>query len=130
MGRETIIMKTVYFGHARSFDYEKEWYEPIRNLVLESETEVLLPHDAEGESRSTKELFEKGCDLFVAEVSYPSTGLGMELGYADVFHVPIVCFFKQGVRISNSLKRVTENFIEYSDTSDLQKKLQKIMSSL
>ncbi len=123
-------MKTVYFGHSRSFDFEKEWYEPIRALNFAIGINAIFPHDAQGEGIDTKELFESGCALFVAEVSFPSTGLGIELGYAKMLQVPTVCFFKKGASVSGSIKRITDDCIEYSDTDDLQKKLQKVVSAL
>lgn len=116
-------MKTIYIGHSRNFDYEHELYEPVSELQLDENIRIILPHDEEGEYIKTKELFQNGCDLFIAEVSYPATGLGMELAYADVFKVPIVCFYKTGSKISNSIKNVTERFVEYSDREDLKRKI-------
>ena len=116
-------MKTIYIGHSRSFDYEHELYEPVRQLQLDENIKIILPYEKEGEHVKTKELFQKDCDLFIAEVSYPATGLGMELAYADIFEVPIICFFKSGSKISGSIKGVTNNFVEYVDINDLQMKL-------
>lgn len=122
-------MKTIYFGHSRSFDYKKEWYEPIRELNLPTEIQVIFPHETAGEDFDTRGLFEKGCDLFVVEGSYPSTGLGIELGYARMLSVPIVCFSRKGVQISGSLKRLANQCIEYSDREDLKVKLGKLLES-
>lgn len=123
-------MKTIYIGHSRGFDYENELYEPVRQLQLASDARIILPHEVAAEGVSTKELFQKGCDLFIAEVSYPATGLGMEIGYADMLHVPIVCFYKKGSEISGSLKRVTVRFVEYTDSKDLQEKLSQQITEL
>lgn len=116
-------MKTIYIGHSRGFDYEKELYEPVRQLQLGSDVQIILPHENGATGASTKELFQNGCDLFIAEVSYPATGLGIELGYADMLHVPIVCLSKSGLKISGSLKRLTNRFVEYVDSEDLKEKL-------
>lgn len=116
-------MKTIYIGHSRGFDYEKELYEPVRQLQLGSDVQIILPHENGAVGASTKELFQKGCDLFIAEVSYPATGLDVELGYADMFHVPIVCLSKSGVKVSGSLSRLTDRFVEYTDSEDLKEKL-------
>ncbi len=123
-------MKTIYIGHSRSFNYEKELYAPVHQLQLDKNIEILLPHEEGGKVVDTKELFQKGCDLFIAEVSYPATGLGMEIAYADVFKVPVVCFYKAGGQPSGSLKMVTDRFVEYKDAADLQEKLRIEISSL
>jgi hypothetical protein len=123
-------IKTIYFGHSRFFDYEKEWYEPARSLSLDNDIKTIFPHDAFGEGIDTRELFEKGHVLFVAEVSFPSTGLGIELGYARILRVPIVCFYRTGSAVSGSIRGVTDQCIEYSDTADLQKKLGEYIEHL
>lgn len=42
----------------------------------------------------TKDII-KTCDLMIAEVSLPATGLGIELGWAKAFKVPILCMYLQ-----------------------------------
>lgn len=63
----------------------------------------------------------------IAEVSLPSTGLGIELGWADTFNKPIVCIYKTGSEFSNSLKAISNTFIEYSNTDDLIDRLAKLL---
>lgn len=123
-------MKTIYIGHSRSFDYQKELYVPVRQLQFGSDIQIILPHENGAVGASTKELFQNGCDLFIAEVSYPATGLGMELGYADILHVPIVCLSKSGVKVSGSLSRLTDKFVEYTDSEDLKEKLMREIKEL
>jgi hypothetical protein len=123
-------MKTVYIGHSRGFDYERELYEPVHQLQLDSNIEIILPHENGVSGVSTKELFQNGCDLFIAEVSYPATGLGMELAYADMLHIPIVCFSKSGIKISGSLSRITNRFVEYMDSKDLKEKIMQQIKEL
>ena len=123
-------MKTIYIGHSRGFDYEKELYEPVRQLNLGSDIQIILPHENGAAGASTKELFQNGCALFIAEVSYPATGLGMELGYADMLHVPIVCLSKSGMKVSGSLSRLTDKFVEYTDSEDLKEKLMEEIKEL
>jgi hypothetical protein len=123
-------MKTVYIGHSKNFDFENELYKPVRELELEPDIKIILPHEKGGEHASTKKLFENGCTLFIAEVSHPATGLGIELGYADMLHIPIVCFYKSGSEISNSLQSVTKRFVEYTDSVDLKEKLLKEITRL
>lgn len=55
----------------------------------------------------------------VAEVSYPSTGLGIELGWANNSNRDILCFSHQYATPSSSLKYVSQHFLTYSDPEDL-----------
>ena len=72
----------------------------------------------------------KDSDLFIAEVSFPSTGLGIELGWADSFHKPIICIYSKGSQPSASLKTISRNFIEYLDKTDMIDKLDKAISAI
>ena len=65
-------------------------------------------------------------DIIIAEVSYPSTGQGIELGWADVFKIPIICIYKEGYKYSGSINKLTEKFIVYKNSQDLIKKLERI----
>jgi hypothetical protein len=66
----------VQFGHSKNYDYEKELYEPIQKSNLLKKNEIILPHN--GLPVNSKETLQK-VDIFFAEVSYPATGLGIEL---------------------------------------------------
>ncbi len=75
-----------------------------------------------GMEKITKALI-KNADLVFAEVSYPSTGQGIELGWADMMGKKVVYFYKSGTKPSGALKNLTDNFIEYKDGGDLVAKL-------
>ncbi len=76
---------------------------------------------------NTKEII-KNSDLIIAEVSFPATGQGIEIGWADIFGVPILCVSKEGQKISGSLKYITDKFITYSDSQDFITKLSEFLS--
>jgi len=103
-------------------------YKPVRESVLNKQHEIIFPHEDESSTINTKDVI-KNSDVVFAEVSFPATGLGIELGWADTYAVPIVCFSKTGAKISGSLKFITKNFIEYVDTEDLVEKTQKFLTS-
>ncbi len=112
---------TIYVSHSREFDFEKELYEPIRSANFFKNHTFIFPHE-EGreEPYPTKQFFQSGeCDLILAEVSYPSTGQGIELGWADLLNIPIICHHKDGMRPSQSLSLISSKLIMYTDTSDL-----------
>lgn len=119
----------IYFGHSREFDFEEEYYKPIeRNEILQKET-LLFPHKNganEGQSRD----FYKSLDLFIAEVSYATTGLGIELGYAKDDNIPIYCFYKKGTYPSSSINSVTKDIIEYENEDELVSNIVEIVKKL
>jgi len=120
----------IYIAHSRNFDFQKELYNPIKNSPIGKEHTFIFPHEESGESFGSKELFKKGCDLIIAEVSHPSTSLGIELGWADMLNAPIICIYRKDSKISGSLKAVTKTFLEYSDTDDLINKIRDAILEL
>jgi hypothetical protein len=110
----------IYISHSRSFDFQKELYQPLLDTPLVKEHEFLLPHVEHEEPFEIKPLLHaKSIDLIIAEVSFPSTGQGIELGWADVYEVPIVCIYKQGVTPSDSLAEVTKKMLMYTSTENM-----------
>ncbi len=107
-------MKKIYVIHGTNFDFERELYAPLKKIV---EFEFIFPHVGENEVIDSKELI-KNANLVLAEVSYPSTGSGIELGRAECVSVPIVAIFKKGSNVSSSIKFLTNDIIEYKNLSD------------
>jgi len=68
----------IYFGHSKNFDFKKELYELIRKSELNKQHKIIFPHETE-EFVNSKNII-KDCDLMIAEVTYPATSLGIELG--------------------------------------------------
>jgi len=116
----------IYVTHSSDFDYQKELYLPLRNSHLNKLHEITLPHEFTVDQFNSKE-FMKECDLILAEVTYPSTGQGIELGWANLYKIPIVCIFKRGIKPSGSLLAVSDKFIEYKNSEDL---IQKVSDDL
>ena len=109
--------------HSSNFDYKNELYVPLRSSSLNSDHSFILPHET-GQAIPTRPFLEKKeVDLLIAEVSYPSTGQGIELGWADIFKIPVICIYKKGQIYSGSLYLVSKQFIEYESSEDLIKKI-------
>lgn len=109
----------LYLSHASNFDYQEELYEPLKRSAVGRQ--VVFPHD--DFIVNTRETI-RASDVVIAEVSYPSTGQGIELGWANAADVPIVCLFKVGHEYSSSLPFVSDTFIGYSSPEDMVSKLQ------
>ncbi len=98
----------IHVIHSSGFDYENELYKPLRKL--RQRHEVFLPH--EGEPRSTRELIKR---IDPAEVSFPSTGMGVELGWASCYGKRILAIYRKGTKPSSSIKFLTDWMVEYEE---------------
>jgi len=112
----------IYVTHSSGFDYQNELYQPLRKSELNKLHEITLPHEHTTDQFNSKD-YMKECNLILAEVSYPSTGQGIELGWANLYKVPIVCLYKEGTKPSGSLKVISNSFIEYENNQDMIQKL-------
>ncbi len=109
----------IYVAHSRDFDFKRYLYQPIRQSSLNAEHTFVLPHETSDQPFDSKQYLKNEADLLIAEVSEPATGLGIELGWANIYQVPIICVYKKGTKISGSLKAVSNNFVEYSSGEEL-----------
>jgi nucleoside 2-deoxyribosyltransferase len=111
----------IYLSHSSNYDYKNELYTPLKSSSI-IQHQILFPHDKENIDTHSKDLIIHS-DLVIAEVSYPSTGQGIELGWANNNGTPIICIYKRGMKISSSLRFITTGFIEYEDQDDMLNKL-------
>ena len=113
----------IYIGHSTDFNYREDLYRPLKSSKLSEEHELVFPHESE-DFFNSREFLREECDLVIAEVSNASTGLGIELGWASLFEVPVICVFRSGSNPSGSLKAITDNFVEYTSVEELVSKLE------
>jgi hypothetical protein len=118
----------IFVAHSSKFQYETKLYAPLRASELAKTNEFIFPH-AHGAIWNTKhDVSHAG--VVVAEVSLPSTGVGMELGWADSANVPIILIHEQGISEPPFTKYVTSTVIEYSSGDDLVAKLQRALKQV
>lgn len=117
--------QTWYVTHGSGFDYQSELYKPLKESKLWSKHKIILPHDEGAEVKNSNDWIEQA-DTILAEVSHPSTGQGIELGWANRSGKKIVGFYKQGSKPSGSLKFVTSKMFEYQDAESLIKNLEEL----
>lgn len=108
----------IYISHSSKYDYITKIYEPIKKSNLNKTNKIFLPHENKNNIVNTKEIISN-YDLVIAEVSLPTTGQGIELGWADYARIPILCIYEKGANISLALKFITNNFIEYENVEDM-----------
>jgi hypothetical protein len=116
-----MIMR-IYFCHSKEFDYQRNLYTPVRKSLLNMEHNIFLPHEDLQKTIKSKDII-RDCDIVFAEVSFPATGMGIEIGWADAFGVPIVCLYGKNAQVSKSLRFITNDFIEYDNSEDLVHKI-------
>jgi len=89
-------------------------------ILLENPDENLKPPEVF--QRDTSGV--RKCDIFVADVSKPSHGVGMELMLARELKKKVICVYRQDTKISWMIKGLPDaTLIEYADMDDLEKKL-------
>lgn len=118
----------LYVSHSSAYDFEAELYAPLRTAFGESH-ELWLPHDA-GRVNGTTDAKTRirSCDMMIAEVSLPSTGQGIEIGWADTANVPIVCVYKRGSRVSSALTHINARMVEYDGSDDLIENIREVIT--
>lgn len=66
-------------------------------------------------------------NLLIAELSYKSIGIGIEVGYAKARGKKIIYIHKIGTELSTTINGVCDIRIEYKDISDLLAKLKQVL---
>jgi len=110
----------VYLAHSSNCDYINNIYKPIL-ADPELSKIITLPH-MEKDYMHNRNYYED-FDLVIAEVSNPSTGLGIELGFFYDEKKPIYCIYRGDY--SKSLEAITNNIIEYNNIVYTIKKIIK-----
>lgn len=123
------VKAKIYVGHSTAFNYQDELYTVLRSSALNEKYNFILPHEQSLKLFSSRTVIPT-CDFVLAEVSYPSTGLGIELGWANMEHVPILCMYKSGNFFSSSLKAVCNVFFEYDSNEEVITQLTDILAKI
>ena len=118
----------IYIGHSNDWDYKNKLYKPILNSKLSEKHEIIFPH-INNESFNTKEVI-KTSDLFIAEVSRPSLGLGIEIGRAEQIGKRILCIYEEGQKCPSSLKYVNVTVIPYKGAIDMVNKIESEINKI
>jgi len=86
----------IYVSHLRRGPYEVELYQPLLNSSFAKKHTFIFPHSSNQKPFNTKDLLEhKKCDIVLAEITYPATGQGIELGWASLLNIPVFCMYKK-----------------------------------
>ena len=113
----------IYVGHSTKYDYKNEIYKPLLDSILSKKVEFILPHNTD-KTFNSKEVIENS-NLFIAEISLPSLGLGIEIGRAEMKGKKILCICNDKDKVPSSLKYVNVDVITYSDRNDMIRKIEE-----
>lgn len=118
----------IYVAHASGFDFRTKLYEPLRASALDTEHEILLPQEGPIEE-ITRDMLGQA-DALVADVSMPSLGVGIEIGWADSFSMPVIAIYEKGSTPSFSIDNAVTTRFEYENGEDLVEKLTAALAAL
>jgi hypothetical protein len=106
----------IYISHSKQFDYQNQLYKPLLNSTIAKNHPLFLPHRNSNKTNDSKQII-KNSDLFIVESSIPSFGVGIEVGWANCFNIPIIVLYKRSLKLSDSIRIVSQEIIPY-DTID------------
>lgn len=121
----------IFISHSTVTDYEKEIYNPIKSSELTSSHEFIFPmDDVENVASDVRNvLLNKEIELVIADVSIPSHGVGMEMAWAYEANIPIVCIYKDGSELAESLEMVTKKFLMYTNAENMMQDLKDLLKN-
>lgn len=117
----------IYIGHSSSLDFKNVLYQPLRDCDLDENHNIVLPHENSDDPFNSENYLKNECDVFIAEVSEASTGLGIELGWADLYEMPIVCVHRENSEPSSSITEVTDEIKSYKNTNELINAIKRLI---
>lgn len=117
----------IYCAHSSAFDYQHDWYDVLRLSSLAREHEFVFPHEHEEIQKNSYPTLQN-VDCVLAEISYPSLGLGIELGWAQSLHKPLYCFYMSHSRLSPSVASIASDCAAYSSKEELLHLISQFLS--
>lgn len=118
----------IFVAHASNFAFKEKLYAPIRASDLNSKHDFWLPQETE-EDWVTLD-FMRTCDALIVDVSIPSMGAGIEMGWANALGIPILGIYEKGSRPSASAEFTTKMYREYSNAEEMLAIAGEFLSSL
>jgi len=84
------------------------------------EFDMILPHEDSEELFDIRSAIETSqIDFVIADITYPSTGQGVELTWINAAGIPIECLYLEGSQVSHTLKLLTNKFFDYETEEDM-----------
>lgn len=117
--------------HMKDFSFNKKFIKLLEDLGFE----VLSKWVIKFEEENPREVFERDistiekCDILIADVTFPSHGVGMEIMYAFIKGKRIIVTARKGSKISYMILGMPGvRVIYYNTLSDLEKELKDLLT--
>ena len=115
--------------------YPSQCPEEVKQVFegLSEDFEITTPKEREKFSRyefvkKSRELIKES-GVFIAEASYPSSGVELEAAWAHENKISITLFVKRGKDYPNALKNFYLKLINYVNPKDLREKLVEFLNN-
>jgi hypothetical protein len=108
-------------------EYQHDLYDKLKQSEIYTQHLIVFPHEADKPATYSKHIIADS-DLIVADISFPSIGLGIELGWAETYQRRIIAIYKEGCIASTSVKLITNEIIEYATPDEMLLKLKELLS--
>lgn len=122
-------MLNIYVAHKKDSVYAETLYNVINSSNLAKTYNIIFPHENGGKDFNSKEVISK-CSFVLAEVSDHATGVGVELGWADAYNIPIICLHREWCKPSGTLTYLTDKFYSYGSRHSLLTVLNDLWETL
>ncbi len=127
----------IYYSVNIISDIEDSFLKQIKDELLPQFGEI-IPWFGTGPVDDMRTLYNydkksvESADIIVAEVSYPSHGVGMEIMHAIHIGKPIIAIAQEDKKVSRMVLGIDYNkftCIRYTDLEDLKQQLKKAITS-
>ena len=119
----------IYLAHSSNYDFQGGLYKPIKSSHLMSMYEFIFLLDKPDNLPNTKELV-KSYSAVIAEMSYPSTGAGIEIGWADALRIPIIFIHNELYNPPPYLKTMSPHIIKYDKSTEIPLLLEPVLKRI
>ena len=119
----------IYLAHSSKFDFKNELYKPIKDSNLGEKYDFIYLLDNPDFLPNTKNLI-KSYSLVIAEISYPSTGAGIEIGWTDAFNIPIIFIHNELYNPPQYLKTMSPHILKYNNSNEIPLLLEPVLKEL
>lgn len=119
----------IYIAHSSGYDFIKNLYQPIKNSKLWETYEFILPHDNRDYHPDSKKEIQDS-KVIIAEISHPSTGAGIEIGWADSDNKPIIFIHNHTYNPPAYFNTMTPYVIKYNKPDEIPNLIKQVLEEL